>query len=80
MKDNFRILYDPPRKKVIDAIYFDLKIVRNKIVDLQVQIKYQPMFDKDDEALELLAKLNDYEDYLLMKLTEEKKVIRASIN
>lgn len=80
MEDNFRILYDPPRQKVIDAIYFDLKIVREKIVDLQVQLKHQPMFDKDDESLELLDKLNDYEDYLLMKLTEEKKILRMSKN
>lgn len=79
-KDNFKIIFGEPRKRVIDAIYFDLKITRNEIVNLEVDLKYNQMFDQDEEALSRLEELYDKEDYLLMKLAEEKKLFRPSDN
>ena len=80
MEDNFKIVYEPPRKRIIDSIYFDLRIVRNSMTDLQCQINKQPEYGKSEHDVELLAAWGQFEDYLLMKLAEEKKIFRASEN
>ncbi len=81
-KPNFDDLNKQPRSKVIDSIYFDLKLIHNAIVDIEVNLKYKDnaTYDEIEEAEMKLKILREEEDYLLLKLVEEKKLIRSYNN
>jgi len=80
MEDNFKIVYSKTRTEIIDSIYFDLAIARKNLIELLYKIRQQPMFGKDDYDEALLAEWQKLEDYLLMKLSEEKKIFRPGVN
>lgn len=81
-KPNFDDMNKQPRPKVVDGIYFDLSVMRKAIVKLEVDLRYKnEMKYEEIEKIEMeLEALREQEDYLLMKLVDEKKLIRSNDN
>lgn len=81
-KPNFDDMHKQPRAKVIDGIYFDLRVMHNAIVDAEIKLRYKEKLSYEEiEKIEMeLEALREKEDYLLLKLVEEKKLIRSYNN
>lgn len=67
-----------PNRKTLDGIYIDLKIVLNAISEFENRKLYpdfhpEGMNDDDDE---LLQQWEDYETFFIMKLAEEKGILK----
>jgi hypothetical protein len=68
-------------RKVLNGLYYDLKIVLDLIFDIEKKLQYPSFYPggADEYELSLLEDLRGYEKHLIFKIAEAKGLFKPTI-